>query len=515
MSDTPGTADDSLSGDELRTATASALRWTVIARPVVECVLVGSMIILAHLVPPADFGRYAVAVIAMELTMVPTQGVGTALVQRASVSRAHLQSGFALSLLMGAAIIGLTLAASALIVTPVFGGRTADLVRLSIPASFVTSACVVPGALLQRRLQFARVSMTDVIITSTRAATSIALAIAGLNGAALVLGAVASTVAGAAVQFAWAPPPLPRLYRGPAKDLLSYGLPAAAAAISWVGFRNCDYAIVGARLGVLRAGLYFRAYTLGVEYQKKISQVMTTVGFPVLARAHGSGEMEVYRARMARTLALVLFPLLTLLSIVAPVFVPWMLGSAWTAAVVPTQILALGGAATLVIDTVGVVLAADGRPRSLLVYGWAHFISYGTAVFLVAPLGLVAVATAAAVVHTVFLFVAYVMMLRGSPGRALALIWDDVGPATVCCLGLAAAAVPAGLWLSSIGTPAIVHLALVSLIGGIAYLATLRLCFPESLRKLWSLVTRVVPVERIRAAARVLPLRRAETQPMG
>ena len=36
-------------------------------------------------------------------------------------------------------------------------------------------------------------------------------------------------------------------------------------SISWVGFSNVDYAIIGARLGALRTGLYFRAYTLAVE----------------------------------------------------------------------------------------------------------------------------------------------------------------------------------------------------------------------------------------------------------
>lgn len=506
--------DDSLSNPELRTATAVALRWTIIARPVVECVLLGSMIVLARLVPPGDFGRYAIAAIAMEFTMIPTQAVGASLVQRPTVSREHIQSAFALSLLIAVALIGLTLLLSTTVVSAVFDGRTADLVRLTIPASFFTSVSVVPSSLLQRRLQFARVTLVDITVTSVRAATSIALAFAGLNGTALVLGAAASAVAGTAMQFAWARPPFPRLYRGPARDLLSYGVPAAAAAVSWVGFRNCDYAIVGARLGALSTGLYFRAYTLGVEYQKKISQVMSTVGFPVLARAQAGGEMEAYRARMARTLTIVLFPLLTLLAIVAPVFVPYVLGPRWTGAVVPTQILAVGGAATLVIDTVGVVLAAGGRPRALLGYGWAHFISYGGAVYLVAPLGLVVVACAAAVVHTLFLFVAYVLMLRGSPGRALASIWDDVGPATICSIALAAAAVPASLWLSSIQAPPTAYLAAVPMIGGIAYLVALRLCFPDSLQKLQSLVAHVVPLDRLRAATRSVPARSAETQPM-
>src|SRR5439155_6113348 len=130
----------------------------------------------------------------------------------------------------------------------------------------------------------------------------------------------------------------------------------------WVGFRNCDYAIVGARLGAVQAGLYFRAYSIAIEYQKKISLVMSAVGFPVLSRAGSAEEMAALRGQMVRLLTIVLFPLLVLLAVLAPVFVPWLFGPAWAPAVVPTQILALGGAATLVIDAVGAALMAQGRP---------------------------------------------------------------------------------------------------------------------------------------------------------
>src|SRR5438067_760391 len=110
-----------------------------------------------------------------------------------------------------------------------------------------------------------------------RVGASIAMAVAGMGAFALVLGALAGEVATGALAWACAPAPAPRLRRSSVRDLWSYGRPASLAAASWVGFRNCDYAIVAARLGALQAGLYFRAYSIGVEYQKKVSKIMTTV----------------------------------------------------------------------------------------------------------------------------------------------------------------------------------------------------------------------------------------------
>lgn len=280
--------------------------------------------------------------------------------------------------------------------------------------------------------------------------------------------------------------------------------PATLAAASWVGFLNCDYAIVAARLGALQAGLYFRAYTIGVEYQKKVSVVMTTVGFPMLARTRDPAELAVLRARMVHLLTVVLFPLLALLTIEAPVLIPWLFGPRWTAAIVPTQILTLGGASTLVIDAAGSTLMASGRPRALLGFGWAHFGAYGLAVLIVAPYGIVAVAIAAGVVHTLFLVVAYVLLMHGSPERPLRRLWSDIEPAVVCCVALAALAVPASLALKGAHAQPVPYLAAVSLAGGFGYLLSLRIGFPASLRSLRSFAARLLPGNPLRGMARRL-----------
>lgn len=496
--------DDSLEHAELRARTLGGLRWAVIARPLGEVVLVGSMVVLAHLISPAEFGRFAVAAIAGSVAIIPIAGVGAALVQRPTLSREHLQAGFALALLIGLGLAGLTLVAAGTIVVPLYGARTAELVRLSAPLCFVIAAGAVPSALLRRRLAIRRCSVIEVSSTLARVAASIGMALAGLGGVALVLGWLAGEALEMGLVWISAPPPSPRLRMGPTRELLGFGMPASFAAASWFGFRNCDYAIIGARLGVQPAGLYFRAYTLGVEYQKKISQVMNTVGFPMLARTQSSNEMSVLRGKMVRILTIVLFPLLALLAIVAPVLVPWLFGARWTGAVVPTQILAVGGASTLVIDAAGATLMASGRARALMGFGWGHFLVYALVVFVVAPLGINAVAIAAAVVHTLFLLVAYVLLLHGSGERPLWRLWDDVKPATISCAVLVAAAAPASLALKAAHAPTVPYLVMVSLLGGGAYLLAMRICFPASLLSLFSFIGHLLPRNPLRGVRRRL-----------
>jgi lipopolysaccharide exporter len=512
-------SDESLSVGELRAATLRGLRWAVISRPIVEVLSLASMVVLARLVAPADFGRYAVALIVLDLGSVTGQGVCVALVQRKTVTREHLQAGLSLAILSGLVLVGLIAAATRLVVEPIYGGRTAYLVLLIAPLALLNAASNVPQAVLQRRLEFRRLSALTILTSVVTVATSVPLAVAGMNGVALVLGLVAGSAASTAVLWAWACPPPPRLRRAAARDLLSYGGPASLAAVAWAGFRNCDYAIIGWRLGPLQAGFYYRAYTVGVEYQKKLSRLMDVVGLPLLSRAGTADDQRLLRGRMVRMETLVLFPALTILPIVAPVLIPWLFGDQWRSAIVPTQILAIGGAATLVIDTVGTGLMATGRSRALLGYGWGHFVVYATAVVIASPFGIVAVAVAAATVHSAFVFVAYVLLLHGDgarwAGRLLGAskeLWEDIQPATVSCAAIAAVAVPLAVGLSDAHVPPFAFLAIVAAAGAATYLIALRLIFPSSLRSLRNLIAHILPERRAKAGP--TPLAAAHTPPI-
>ncbi|MGH2944546.1 MAG: oligosaccharide flippase family protein, partial [Solirubrobacteraceae bacterium] len=284
-------SDDVRTNEELTEATAVGLRWVTYTRIGLELLMLASLVVLARLIPPAAFGIFAVVVIFQELALtVPSEGVGSALVQRRSVERRHLQSGLMLGLLGGAILTVIALAVAELAARPLYGDETADLIMLASPCFLLGAATAGPLAVLRRRLDFGRISIVEIASTATRLGLTVALAVAGLDASALVIGNVAGMVAGVVVAWAFAPLPLPRWNRQAVRELMPYSGPATLACFAWAGFRNGDYAIISARLGATQAGLYWRAYQLAVEYQKKISAVMTQMAFPVLARAAGEEE---------------------------------------------------------------------------------------------------------------------------------------------------------------------------------------------------------------------------------
>jgi lipopolysaccharide exporter len=488
---------------DLTEASASSLKVMTYIRITVELVLLGSMVVLARLITPAEFGMFAIVVIVQELAMgMPMEGIGGALVQRTTIDRRHLQAGMVLSLLVGLALTAVTLLLAVTVVVSAYGHKTAFLIEIATPWYLVCAAYAVPTAVLRRRLDFKRLSHLDLANNVMRSVASIALAAGGLGAEALVIGNFVGCFTCLVLALYYAPVPLPRWNREAVGDLLPYGGPAALACIAWAGFRNGDYAIVGAKLGAAQAGFYWRGYQLAVEYQKKIGVLMTQMAFPLLARSGDDQERALLRRRMIRLLTVVLFPLLALLVILAPDIVPWLFGSEWEPAVRPTQILAAGGAATLVADAAGSALQAQGRSRALLGFGVAHFSFYLGAVLLVASHGLVAVATAAAVVHTAFVGGIYAVLFDWNLRATARELSADLAPSLVACLGLTVAALPTTVALRSAGAPVIAEILLATATGGIVYLLALRTLFPDAATDLFSAIRRVLPDRALRLMAR-------------
>jgi O-antigen/teichoic acid export membrane protein len=502
---TQDSAGDVRTNEELTAAMAVGLRWITYSRMGIEVLQVVSMIVLARLIPPAAFGMVATVAIVQELTLtLPMEGLSSALVQRPSITREHLRSGLLLGMVGGLLLAAATLLLSAAVVVPAYGVETAHLMELIAPCFLLGAATAIPLAVLRRRLDFKTTGLIAIVSTLSRTAVTVALAVAGLDAPALVLGTVAGLVVGLAMALRAAPIPLPGWNSNAVRELLPYGGPASLACLAWAGFRNGDYAIIGARLGPFQAGLYWRGYTLAVDYQRKVSTVMAEMAFPVLSRTAGKHEMHALRRRMVQLLTVTLFPLLVVLVLTAPIVVPLLFGPAWEGAVRPAQILAAGGAATLVIDAAGSTLAASGRSKAMLGYGVAHFAVYATAVWMVADRGLPAVAVTASVVHTIFLFAAYQLLLRDRPVAVLRALWGDVAAATTSCVAMLAASVPAALLLDDdIGVGPLVQLVLIGGVGTLAYLVALRVLFPAAWRDALTALRRLVPVAGLRLLARL------------
>jgi O-antigen/teichoic acid export membrane protein len=464
----------------LREQTLSGVKWMTMTRVAAEfCALVSS-VVLARLIPPAEFGRTAVAVfLGMLAVAAAQQGVGSFLVSHEAPTREHYRAASLATLVTG---VGGTLLMAGFAVTlapALFGSRIAYFVLLSAPVWLFAGLMAVPFAELQRRLSFGRIGLVQASAAVAAPAVSIVLALYGLDGESLILGALAGTGASAALALALCRMPRPGWYPGALGEITHYGLPVFGSSTLYAGWRNIDFLLLAAFMPAVQVGLYMRAFTLGSDYQSKISQILISIAFPVLSRATDLEQMRRLRARMVRVHATILFPLLFGLIAVAPVFVPWMFGADWAGAASLTQILAVGGMVAAVGSGTSSLLMATGHTRALFVYSVVAFIAYTVAVLVAIPFGVTAVCVSVVVVRVITFVVLQRLIVEPCVGLPiLENVRDDAIPAVAAGVPLMLVTM-AGLRLSlDAGLPDFVAMALPGALGLAVYAGIMRAFFP-------------------------------------
>jgi len=120
----PATGHEKPLDASLRDATVSGVRWTSLVRLGTEILALASMVVLTHLIPPAEFGAVAVLMIVNEVANgLAGTGYGAPLVQRPAIERAHVEAVAAVSVVTSLALTALTVVVALVLPASVFGAR--------------------------------------------------------------------------------------------------------------------------------------------------------------------------------------------------------------------------------------------------------------------------------------------------------------------------------------------------------------------------------------------------------
>ncbi len=469
----------------LKEAVLTGVRWVAAARGVAEAMGLVTSVVLARLIAPEDYGR---AVVALALYWIVTslfvEGFTAPLVQPDRVDERSMRTAVLLSGLTG---LGCALLFAVVVTVPaaaLVDDRTADLLRIVGITFAFNGLATVPQAVLQRRLDFKRLGAIEAIGLVVGNATAIVLAaVVGLDAEAIVIGIVVQGAVALILFLASVRLPRPAWNRDAARALLAFGGPAALSSVIFTAFRNVDYAIVAARLGASASGLFYRAHLLAIDYTGKVSGIMLRLAFPVYSRTEDRDQMRRIRGRIVRAHATGLFPALVLLVPLAPTLIPALYGPQWEDAIVPAQILAVGGLVGIVTTGFGPLLLAAGRPGLLLAVNATNAAIYAVLVFLVAPSGLVAVAIATAA-FWLAQGVAVQFVMQSAVGVPVRDVVDEVLPAAASSAALLAVTWPLAALLREASVPAVVLLPLAAAAGGVVYLLVLRMAFRDAFNDL-------------------------------
>lgn len=488
-------ASAAYSREELSEASFRGLRFTATARGLSEMAALVSSVVLARLIPPAEFGYAAIALIVpLMATAVATQGVSAFLVKEKNPTREQFEVGALLAwgggLALGAAVFVLAEGLSG-----VLGSRPSALIQLASPVFAISAGRAVSLAAMQRQLRFPQLSAMNVSATWISVAVSIGLAIAGLEAEALILGVLSGSVVSALWLTTLRRSPRPRWHPEEGRKALSFGAPAVASTLLTIGNRNLDYVILTAMLAPAQVGFYWRGFQLGGEYQQKLTKIVSGMALPIYSRTEDVAHMRRARLRIVRVQSTVLFPFLALLIVVAPVLVPFVYGERWEPAVPLAQILAVSGMASTLGNGIGPLLLAIGRAKALLAWTLFSFVFVNSGVFLGASVGVVGAAVGASSARVAAVTLMYTMVLPRTAGIPFKMSLGEFGPGAICAAGAGAVGLALVAALPPVAAP--IELAAVATVTAVAYLGLLRLLFGGAWDDLAKVVARFIePLSR-------------------
>ena len=339
--------------------------WMVCAFGLSKGAALVSNIVLARLLFPDDFGIFALAGTVIGIVGAFTDwGTGAAVVYKQQHDHEYTNSAFWIGMLAGV-LQSVLIIAGAQLASELYGAaELRDILMVFGVVPTITSFGYIHQMLLAKELRFKAKAVVELLPGVSSAIVSIILAILGFNVWSLVLGTVVGMTFSNLMAW-WLMPWRPSLHFNIAKAraVISYGKAMLGMTILMFFTDNIDYMIIGRILGAASLGLYSQSFRLATYPETTISWPVEKVAFPTFAKLRENKEaLHSSFLKTIEYMALVSFPLLTLLLILSRQLILTLYGSKWEGAILPLQILCIAGMSRSVTAVSKQMLMAVGRP---------------------------------------------------------------------------------------------------------------------------------------------------------
>ena len=457
----------------LRARVAQGLAWKMLTQVVGQGSRTIIAILLAHLLSPHDFGLASMALafggfVAIFLDL----SLSTPLIQRTTITEQDRSTAFWTQLGAGVACMVIGLAVAPLVGDFFSNSAVVPLFAVSCIGFVLSALSVTQTALLTREMNFRSLEIREIIATVIAALVAVALAIAGFGAWAIVAQSLAFLAVSGVLLWrfsSWRPT---RTYSKESLRILGSvgGKTMIARIFSYLNL-NADNLLIGRYKGSAALGIYAIAYNAMYLPASRITAPIQQVLFAAFVRLQNDpprlGQAWLRGNRLVSAIAV---PAFVGMAVVAPDFVPVVLGSRWHKAIPVLQLLSLAGVAQSYQSLNWSVLQARGKPGTLLSFMFFSTVVTVGGFAIGLRWGVVGVAASYAVARTIVLVGYTWLACRVTTLSPLEFVRTHVDVAALALLmGIAVYGARIGLVHESV--PQALRLVFLTLLGAVVYLA--------------------------------------------
>jgi teichuronic acid exporter len=322
---------------------AGGVAWTAGAKWATQAVSWLSLFLAARLLSTSDFGIAEMASYSFLLTNVLAEfGVATAVLQIREMEEDVLAQLHSFSCLLCTLVYLLSLPTAPLLAHFFKNPELTPLIMVNNLAFFLTGFQAVPLGLLQRDMDYRRLSFAEALQAVVQAVVMVTAAWFGLGYWSLVIGGACGKITAVAVVCSWKPISFAKPRWADLKGPLRLGRQTALGRLAWACYTQSDGIVVGRVLGGSALGMYRMSMSLASAPAEKISLLIMRAAGPLLARVQSDiATVRRYFLILAEVLTMIELPLMVGLGLVAPEAIRVILGPAWMGVVAPLRWLVL------------------------------------------------------------------------------------------------------------------------------------------------------------------------------
>jgi O-antigen/teichoic acid export membrane protein len=467
------------------------IAWTAAAKWSGQILAWACLLIVARLLKPADFGLMGMAAVYLGLVNIFSEfGFGSAVITLRELTATEISQINTFSVISGLSGFLISCAVAQPLGWFFRSPELPAVVMVMGSALLIAGFKTVPYSLLQRELQFKRLSVIDTVAAVIQSLCTLALAWVGAGYWALVLGNLAAVVISTGLNVASRPRgfAMPRL--NAIRHALNFSWQILVARLSWNFYSDADFLVAGRVLGVTALGAYNFAWNLATLPVEKVTSLVAQVtpAFFAAAQSDHAGLCRYLRV-LTEALALITFPASVGLALIAPEFVTLALGKAWSGAIAPLEVLAFYASIRSISALLGPLLAALRETRLMMWNNLAAVVVMPTAFYIGSRWGASGIAWGWIVAYPFIALPLYVRAFRRI-GMSTRTYVDALRPALSGSLAIIVA-ISAIRWAMPPGWPLYVRLAVELAGGGGAYLIALAVLHADRLRSFFSLYRRI------------------------
>ena len=470
---------------------AGGIAWTAAAKWSSQLLSWACLLVVAHLLSPADFGVVGMAAVLLGQVIIFSEfGFGSAVITLRNLSVDEIAQINTFSVISG--VVGCLI--SCALARPLgwfFRSSQLPAVIVVMSAAFlITGFRTVSLSLLQKELRFKELSIIDTVTAVVQSLCILLLAWLRWGYWALVVGNVVGSAVSTGLNVALRPRGFARPRLRSIGHALNFSWQVLVARLSWNLYTDADFAVAGRVLGATPLGAYSFAWNLATLPVEKVTALVGQVT-PAFFSANQSDHAGLcrYLRTLTEALSLVTFPATIGVALVAPEFVMLILGQRWSGVIAPLEVLAFYGSIRSVTALLGPLLTALRDTRFVM---WNHLIALmvmPTAFYVGSRWGAPGIAWGWVVAYP---FVALPLYLRTfrKIGMSVPVYLGAIRPALD---GSLAMVVAVGLlkWAMPAAWPLYARFGLELTVGAAAYLIVVSVLHGERLRSFLNLYQRI------------------------